>query len=109
MVDIKQQELDFVEQQILTDIFGGYNPENLVLRYGFFKMDLTPKVQKAIGDFEKIVKPIMDENGYVDSREVKKYINEKIIHLPDGKYRLIEIYRRCQPFVNTALSYVKGF
>lgn len=109
MVDIKQQELDFVEQQILTDLFGGYSSENFAFRYGFFKMDLAPKVQKAIGDFETLIKPMMDENGYIDSHQVKKYINENIINLPDGKYRLIEIYRGCQPFVITAINYLRGF
>ena len=42
-VDIKQQELDFVEQQVLTDIFGGYTPDKFVYRFGFMKIDLEPR------------------------------------------------------------------
>ena len=53
-VDIKQQELDLAEQQMLTDIFGGYTPDKLVVHVGFLRFDLSPKVQKVLNDFEKI-------------------------------------------------------
>jgi hypothetical protein len=107
-VDIKQQELDFVEQQILTDIFGGYASDRFVYRYGFFKLDLSAKVQKAINDFEGFVKPLMDEDGLIDSTNIKKYFNENLISLPDGKYRLIDIYRKAQPFLSSILTYFGG-
>lgn len=108
-VDIKQQELDFVEQQLLTDIFGGYTADKFVFRYGFFKLDLSSKVQKAINDFETFIKPYMDENGMVDATEIKKLFNENYINIPDGKYRLIDIYRRCQPFLTSLISYFGRF
>jgi hypothetical protein len=107
-VDIKQQELDFVEQQVLTDIFGGYTPDKMVYRFGFMKIDLEPKVQKLIHDFEGVVKPLMDDDGTIDVGKIKKYINEQYISLPDGKYRLIDIYRKGQPLLTTIIKYLKG-
>lgn len=107
-VDIKQQELDFVEQQILTDIFGGYNPDKFVFRYGFFKLDLTTRVQKAILDFEKLVKPLMDDNGLIEASKLRSIFNENLITIPDGNYRLISLYRKVQPFLSTFLSYLGG-
>ena len=107
-VDIKQQELDFVEQQILTDIFGGYTPDKFVYRFGFMKIDLEPKVQKLITDFETFIKPYMEEDGSVDVSKIKKYVNEQYISLPDGKYRLIDIYRKGQPLLTSIIKYLKG-
>jgi hypothetical protein len=107
-VDIKQQELDFVEQQVLTDIFGGYTQDKFVYRFGLFKIDLTPRVQKAIGDFENLVKPMMDDEGFLDTSHIKSFINEAYINIPDGKYRLIDIYRRGQPLLTSIIKYLKG-
>lgn len=105
-VDIKQQELDMVEKQILTDLFGGYEAHNLVYKFGFFKIDLSPKIQKMIRDFESLLKPIMDDEGYVDSSIVKRYINEDMLVLPDRKYRLIDLYRKYQPFFMSIKKYI---
>ena len=66
MADIKQQELDFMEQQILTDIFGGFTADKFVYRFGFMKIDLAPKVQKAITDFETFIKPMLEDDGTLD-------------------------------------------
>lgn len=108
MVDIKQQELDFMEQQVLTDIFGGFTADKFVYRFGFMKIDLAPKVQKAITDFEDFIKPLLEEDGTLDVGKIKQYVNEQYIQLPDGKYRLIDIYRRCQPFLTSIVKYLKG-
>lgn len=107
-VDIKQQELDFVEQQVLTDIFGGYTQDKFVYRFGLFKIDLTPRVQKAIEDFENLIKPMMDDEGFLDTSHIKSFINEAYINIPDGKYRLIDIYRRGQPLLTSIIKYLKG-
>lgn len=106
-VDIRQQELDLLEKQILTDLFGGYETHNFVYKFGFFKVDLTPKVQKAIRDFEAIVKPMMTDEGLLDVTKLKGYINEDYIRLPDGSYRLMDMYRRCQPFLLSIKKYLK--
>ena len=107
-VDFKQQELDFMEQQVLTDIFGGYTPDKFVYRFGFMKIDLEPKVQKIISDFEGFIKPLMEDDGTLDVGKIKKYINEQYIQLPDGRYRLIDVYRKCQPFLTCIVKYLKG-
>ena len=107
-VDIKQQELDFVEQQLLTDVFGGYTSDRFVYRYGFFKLDLSAKVQKAINDFEGFIKPLMDDDGMINTTDIKKYFNDSVVYIPDGKYRLIEIYRKAQPFLSSIIKYFGG-
>lgn len=108
MADIKQQELDFMEQQILTDIFGGFTADKFVYRFGFMKIDLATKVQKAITDFETFIKPMLEDDGTLDVGKIKQYVNEQYIQLPDGKYRLIDIYRKCQPFLTSIIKYLKG-
>jgi hypothetical protein len=72
------------------------------------KIDLAPKVQKAITDFENFIKPLLEEDGTLDVGKIKQYVNEQYIQLPDGKYRLIDIYRRCQPFLTSIVKYLKG-
>lgn len=107
-VDIKQQELDLAEQQMLTDIFGGYAPDKFVLRIGFFKYDLSPKVQKVLNDFESIAKPIMNEQGQIDLSQLRKYVATDYINIPDGFYRPIELYRKFQPLVLGLKDYILG-
>lgn len=107
-VDVKQQELDLAEQQMLTDIFGGYTPDKFVLRVGFFKYDLSPKVQKILNDFESIAKPIMNEQGQIDLSQLRKYVAIDYINIPDGLYRPIELYRKIQPLVAGLKDYIIG-
>lgn len=107
-VDIKQQELDLAEQQMLTDIFGGYTPDKFVLRVGFFKYDLSPKVQKILNDFENIAKPMMNEQGQIDLSQLRKYVAIDYINIPDGLYRPIELYRKIQPLVAGIKDYIIG-
>ena len=105
-VDVKQQELDMLEKQILTDMFGGYEAHNLVYKLGFFKVDLAPRVQRMIQDFEKLVKPFMTDRGLLDTTELKRYVNEDFINLPEGQYHLMDIYRRLQPFLLSIKKYL---
>lgn len=107
-VDVKQQELDLAEQQMLTDIFGGYTPDKFVLRIGFFKYDLSPKVQKILNDFENIAKPMMNEQGQIDLSQLRKYVAIDYINIPDGLYRPIELYRKIQPLVAGLKDYIIG-
>lgn len=107
-VDIKQQELDLAEQQMLTDIFGGYTPDKFVLRIGFFKYDLSPKVQKVLNDFENVAKPMMNEQGQIDLSQLRKYVATDYINIPDGFYRPIELYRKIQPLVAGIKDYIIG-
>lgn len=107
-VDIKQQELDLVEQQMLTDIFGGYTQDKFVLRIGFFKYDLSPKVQKVLNDFERIAKPMMNEQGQIDLSQLRKYVATDYVNIPDGFYRPIELYSKIQPLVTGLKDYIIG-
>lgn len=107
-VDIKQLELDLAEQQMLTDIFGGYTPDKLVFRFGFLKYDLSPKVQKVLNDLEKVVKPIMNEQGQVDLSELRKRVAVDFINIPDGLYRPIELYGMVRPLVAGLKDYIIG-
>lgn len=107
-VDVKQQELDLAEQQMLTDIFGGYTPDKFVLRIGFFKYDLSPKVQKILNDFENIAKPMMNEQGQIDLSQLRKYVAIDYINIPEGLYRPIELYRKIQPLVAGLKDYIIG-
>lgn len=107
-VDVKQQELDLAEQQMLTDIFGGYTPDKFVLRVGFFKYDLSPKVQKILNDFENVAKPMMNEQGQIDLSQLRKYVATDYINIPDGLYRPIELYSKIQPLVAGLKDYIIG-
>ena len=107
-VDIKQLELDLVEQQMLTDLFGGYTPDKFVIKVGIFKYDLSPKVQKVLNDFEKIVKPMMTDEGKINLAELRQHIASEYINLPDGVYRPIELYRKIQPVIGGLKEYIFG-
>ena len=107
-VDIKQLELDLAEQQMLTDIFGGYTPDKFVIKVGIFKYDLSPKVQKVLNDFEKIAKPMMDDEGKIDLTELRRYISSEYINIPEGRYRPIELYKKIQPFIGGLKDYILG-
>lgn len=107
-VDIKQLELDLVEQQILTDIFGGYTPDKFVLRAGIFKYDLSGKVQKVLNDFERVVKPLMNDEGKINLADLSKHFVADFINLPDGLYRPIELYSKIQPLVAGLKDYILG-
>lgn len=105
ITDLKQSELDIVEQQILTELFGGYNPENMVIKKGIFKVDVSGDVQKYINMFESFVKPIMDEQGYINGAELKQYIDNKISWmLPNDKFRLRDVYDRIAPIAKQILG-----
>ena len=107
-VDVKQQELDLAEQQILTDIFGGYTPDKFILRAGIFKYDLSGKVQKVLNDLERVVKPLMNDEGQINLAELRKYFATDFINLPEGLYRPIELYRKIQPLVAGLKDYILG-
>ena len=107
-VDIKQLELDLAEQQMLTDIFGGYTPDKFVIKIGIFKYHLSPKIQKVLNDFENTVKPMMTDEGKVDLSQLRKYITSDYINIPDGLYRPIELYRKIQPLVGGLKDYILG-
>ena len=106
MVDIRQQELDMFEQQLLTDMFGGYTPDKFVFKMGFFKYDFSDKVQGFIRDMESTLKPVMNDNGEIRPSDFQKYLNTNIINLPNEYKRPVELYRYIQPFVRGLKDFI---
>lgn len=105
ITDLKQTELDIVEQKILTELFGGYSPENMVLKKGIFKINVADDVQKYINMFEDFVKPLMDDQGYINGAELKQYIDSKISWmLPNGNFRLGDVYDLIAPFAKRIIG-----
>lgn len=101
-----QKELDLFEQQVLTDLFGGYTADKFVMKVGIFKYDLTPKIQKTIADFETFIKPFMNSEGYIDGTQIKKYISIPYLQIPDRLFRPIELYREIQPLLLNLKGYL---
>lgn len=101
MIDnLKQTELDIFEQQLLDDIFGGHTPEYLVINKGIFKFDLSNDVQNYINKLEEFIAPLMDNQGYIHGSEIKKYLRGHWADVvPEGKFRLIEIYGQVAPLI----------
>ena len=105
ITDLKQAELDVVEQKILTELFGGYSPDNMVIKKGIFKIDVSNDVQKYINMFEEFIKPLMDEQGYLNGAELKQYIDSKISWmLPNGNFRIGDIYDLIAPLAKQILG-----
>lgn len=100
MNDIQQIECDVFEKKVLTDIFGGYNTENMTINFGIFKYDLSSKVQKYISLFEEIAVPYMDEQGLIDGAKIKPLLQDKYqVLVPDSKFRLVDIYSNISPLI----------
>lgn len=105
ITDLKQAELDVVEQKILTELFGGYSPENMIIKKGIFKIDVSGDVQKYINMFEEFIKPMMDEQGYLNGAELKQYIDSKISWmLPNGNFRIGDVYDLIAPLAKRILG-----
>ena len=105
ITDLKQAELDIVEQKILTELFGGYSPDNMIIKKGIFKIDISGDVQKYINMFEEFIKPLMDEQGYLNGEELRQYIDSKISWmLPTGKFRIGDVYDLIAPLAKRILG-----
>lgn len=97
---LKQTELDLFEQQILTDLFGGVSSEHMTVGSGIFKVNISGQVQKYIDKFENLVRPLMDEQGKIEGSTLKQYLSGNLAAIvPDGKFRLIEVYRQAAPLI----------
>lgn len=105
---LQQAELDLFEQQILTDLFGGVSSDHMTVGSGIFKINISGQVQKYIDKFEHLVRPLMDEQGKIEGSEIKKYLSGNLAEMvPDGKFRLIEVYRQAAPFIRTIVGAMK--
>lgn len=96
---VKQDELDLMEREILTDFFGGTSRENFIMKFGIFKYDLSSKIQKYINKMEDLLNPIMDDNGMIDVDEVRKYISLPAEFTAKKQFRPVEFYRTIRPMI----------
>lgn len=101
-----EEQLDKVEQAILTDIFGGYSKEHLAIKYGIFKFDISDKVQRVINDFEDKVKPFLDSQGNIQPELVKRYL--PFINIKDEPIELMELYQTLKPLLAGLKDYLGG-
>ena len=90
--DIKQHEMDIAEERLLTALFGSTTPDaktQWLLK--FLNIDLNGLIQ----NFEYIVRPLMNEQGLIDSVLTKSLVATKYPVLsnmiPSEPFRLIDI------------------
>lgn len=90
--DLRQSELDNAEKIFFTNLFGGTTIDaKTEWLLNFFDID----VNKSIQTFENLMKPVMNNNGLVNSSLAKSLIASKYPMLsnliPDKDFRLSEI------------------
>ena len=109
MIDnLKQAELDLFEQAVLTDLFGGASSEHMTFGSGIFKVNISDHVQRYIDKFENLVLPLMDDQGRIEGLKIKQYLLGNLaVIVPDGKFRLIEIYRQAAPLIRKIAGEVR--
>lgn len=90
--DIKQVELDLVEEKVLTAVFGSTTPNakaQWVLNF------LGINLQKIIDDFEFFVRPVMNEQGFIDAKLARALVAEQYPMManviPAENFRLVEV------------------
>lgn len=88
LVDIKQQELDVAEERFFTTIFGSTEVD---AKTQWLLKFLDIDINKQIQNFENIVKPLMLENGLIDTNLVKSLYPSVSKLLPDNNFRLVDI------------------
>lgn len=88
LVDIKQQELDVAEERFFTTIFGS---TEIDAKTQWLLKFLDININKQIQNFENIVKPLMLENGLIDTNLVKSLYPSVSKLLPDSNFRLVDI------------------
>ena len=88
LVDIKQQELDVAEERFFTTIFGS---TEIDAKTQWLLKFLDIDINKQIQNFENIVKPLMLENGLIDTNLVKSLYPSVSKLLPDSNFRLVDI------------------
>ena len=88
LVDIKQQELDVAEERFFTSIFGS---TEIDAKTQWLLKFLDIDINKQIQNFENIIKPLMLENGLIDTNLVKSLYPAVSIFLPESNFRLVDI------------------
>lgn len=106
LTDIRQNELDLAEEKLLTSLFGG---TSLDTKTQWLLKFLNVDINGLIQNFENIMKPIMDDNGLVDSNLARSLVSSKFPllsnMLPDYNFRLVDVV---DGVTNTVKSLIKG-
>ncbi len=106
--DIKQVELDLVEEKVLTAIFGSTTP-NAKAQWllNFMGIDL----QRVVDEFEFFAKPVMNEKGLVNAKLARSLIAEKYPMLanvvPAEDFRLVEVANNMIDVIEKLLKGIK--
>lgn len=99
--DLKQTELDIAEEKIVRAFFGGtLKPDALssgVLN--LFNIDVNAYIKK----FENLIRPFMNESGYVDGSRLKHTLEplkpKLALFIPEREFRLSELSDEIEPFI----------
>ena len=90
--DIKQHEMDIAEERLLTALFGSTTPDaktQWLLK--FLNIDLNDWIQ----NFEYVIRPLMNEQGLIDSVLTKSLVAPKYPvfanMIPSEPFRLVDI------------------
>lgn len=90
--DIKQVELDAAESKILVALFGSTEPSE---KAKWLMNFLGIRINDLLQEFEYLVKPMMDEQGFVDGHMARGLLVERwpmvAQFIPDKSFRLVEI------------------
>ena len=60
--------------------------------------------EEYIDKLERVVKPLMDERGYIQSAQLKQFIDIPYIVIPEGKFRPVELL----PYIKKFIPNIRG-
>jgi hypothetical protein len=107
-MNFRQAELDLFEKQLLTDIFGGIEPDKMVIGKGLFKLDVSGKVQEYIDMLEEAILPFMDEQGSIKGGEIKSRVSGWLSEvIPNQNFKLMDVYVHISPIVQNIARVIK--
>ena len=102
-VDFKQNELDAFEKHILVDLFGKDEvPGSVNALLKLRGIDLQQQVNK----FEEIIKPLMNDKGFVDGCILKELFPKYGEFIPSEPFRLIDVYQNVSDVIKFLLGRV---
>lgn len=93
MSDVIQQELDNFEKEFFTMLFGqNYENSN---KFKLVSVMYGNKINDTISQFEAFARPLMLDNGLVDTSKVRQLVEIKypqFVHLiPQQNFRLVDL------------------
>lgn len=112
MENLIQAELDMVEEHLLQCLFGNAQaPQiNQTVKTGlaFLGQSYIKIINTGLLEFERLAKPFLKENGYVDGTKLSRLIEARFNKsVPLGDFRMIELTRAIEPWLKTLGSYIQ--